>query len=215
MVAIANAWEAEGNARPVLNIAGTPALARQLAEGAPADVVITADAQWMDWLAARDLLRDETRVDVVSNSLVLVASVARTVQVTFDDPAARIAMGDPESVPAGRYAQRVLIQSGDWDEVVPRIVPTENVRAALALAERGEVDFAFVYGSDLRERQSSLEIVSQWPASQDLPIDYPMALASGSSHPEAEQLSQYLQSREAGAIFRAHGFTHLPQQVAP
>ncbi|MBH5320964.1 molybdate ABC transporter substrate-binding protein [Aurantiacibacter sediminis] len=207
MTAIVVRWEAQGNSRPVLNIAGTPALARQLVEGAPADIVITADAQWMDWLEQRDVLQAQTRADLVSNSLVLVASTREAQQLTLDDPDARIALGDPESVPAGRYARTVLVRSGEWAEIAPRIVPTENVRAALALVERGEVEFAFVYGSDLREGKTDAVIISTWPASPDLPITYPIARTAISSHPDAKRFSDFLRSPEAAAILVAYGFS--------
>lgn len=206
MEAVADAWAAKGHARPVLSIAGTPAIARQAAEGTPADLVITADTGWMDWLEARDLLRAGSRTDLLANALALVKSPSAASDAALTDKGVRIAMGDPDTVPAGRYARQVMEEAGQWDAIADAIVPTDNVRTALALVERGEADFAFVYASDLRHYGTGLAIVEIWSDIAGEAILYPVAQLRASHHPDAEELRRFLLSREATGIFARHTF---------
>ncbi|HET7410970.1 MAG TPA: molybdate ABC transporter substrate-binding protein, partial [Paracoccaceae bacterium] len=143
---VADEWARQGHARPVISYAGSQALARQVAAGAPADVVFLADEDWMDTLAEGGFLAPGSRRDVISNAMVIVrpasdgtAGELSPVQALAGE---RIAMGEPETVPAGRYGKAALVSLGLWDMARAKVIPAENVRAALALAERGEVDAA-------------------------------------------------------------------------
>lgn len=218
MEAVADAWEASGEARPDLSIAGTPAIARQAAEGAPADIIITADAAWMDWLAERGHTMSTSRRVVAGNGLVFVWSVINlevpgrpTVSEVAFEPR-QIAVADPDTVPAGRYARVALQSAGLWEDISERIVPTENVRAALRLVEQREADLGIVYASDLRAVHSLL--FAPLPGGESVSVRYPAALASASTHPNAEALLDFLTAPEGTAILCAHGFT-APAGDAP
>lgn len=202
---VADGWEARGHARPVLSFAGTPTLARQVESGAPADLVIFADGEWMDWLAQRQLIDPATRRDLLANRLVLIRpkGAALVTLETLDD--GRLALADPESVPAGRYARAALETLGLWHDLADNVVPAENVRAALALVERGEVELGVVYVSDALA-SALVEQVEVLPQASHQPIRYPAAILAGSPHPDSAGLNQYLQSDAALSIFFAHGF---------
>jgi len=209
----ADAWAAKGHARPVLSFAGSPALARQVEAGAPADLFISADAEWMDHVAAAGMVRKGTRANLVTNRLVLIAPAASTVRLAIAPRFAlaralgkgRLAMADPDAVPAGRYGKAALARLGVWPSVQDRIARAENVRAALVLVERGEAPLGVVYATDARASRR-VRIVGWFPASSHPPIVYPVALLRGSTHREAEGLRRFLLSREAAAIFARHGF---------
>lgn len=206
----AQQWTAQGHAPPVLSFSATPALARQIANGAPADLVITADAQWMDWLEQRDFVREETRRDLLGNRLVLVRPVgglARTLATLA--PGEKLALAEPGSVPAGRYAKAALIALGQWDRIAAQVVPTENVRAALALVERGEVELAIVYASDA-QASLGVEIAALLPPESYPPIRYPLAVSGASTHADSAAFAGFLASGEAMTIFASHGFTPPP-----
>lgn len=207
------AWAAKGHARPVISFAGSPALARQIEAGAPADLFISADKDWMDHVAARGLLRRGTRATLASNRLVLVAPAASTARLTIAPgfPLARalgtgrLAMADPDSVPAGRYGRAALTSLGVWPAVEPRIARAENVRAALALVERGEAPFGIVYATDA-QATARVRVVGVFPASSHPPITYPVAVLRGSTHAGAEPFRRFLLSREGRAILVRRGF---------
>ena len=204
---IADAWAAEGHARPVLSFAGTPTLARQAEAGAPADVFISADAQWMDSLARAGLIRSGTRRTVAGNRMVVVVPAD---DMPFADEFAnvthgRVAMADPDSVPAGRYAKAALESFGGWDEVQSGLIPTDNVRAALALVERGEASRAVVYQSDAMA-SDKVSVIHRFPADATPNIAYPAAVLAASENPDAEGFVAYLGSARAQAILRRHGF---------
>lgn len=211
MEALADTWEAAGEVRPVLSIAGTPAIARQAAEGAPADIIITADDAWMDWLEERGHISSASRRVVAGNSLVFVWSdmhlvvPGRPIVAEVDFAPRHIAMADPDTVPAGRYARTALQSAGLWDAISERIVPTENVRAALRLVEQGEADLGIVYASDLRAVPSLLS--APLSGGESVRVRYPAALATASRHPNAEALLEFFSAPEGSAIFCAHGFT--------
>lgn len=211
--ACADAWAAKGHPRPVLSFAGTPALARQIEAGAPADIFISADEQWMNELARKNLIRHRTRADMAGNRLVLVEAAGKTTQVALEPGPAlsaalrggKLALADPQSVPAGRYARQALTRLGVWSEVSSRIVGSENVRGAAALVSRGEVPLGIVYATDALA-DPALRVVATFPESSHVPITYPLALLGTSTSPEAEGLRQFLLSPEAGTIFRGFGF---------
>lgn len=208
-------WKGQGHPAPVLSFAGTPALARQVEQGAPADIVISADAEWMDWLAERDLVDPGTRRDIASNALVLVAADTQDTGGTIGDRLqalgdGRLAIADPASVPAGRYARAALESMGLWVLVEDRIVPAENVRAALALVESGEARFGIVYASDALASQR-VHRVASFDRADTPPIVYPAARAARSQHAEAQAFLDFLAGPQAQAIFAEHGFSAVGQ----
>jgi molybdate transport system substrate-binding protein len=196
--------------------ASSSVLAKQIEAGAPADVFISADREWMDYLEKRALLRAGSRRDVLGNALVLIAPADSTVQLKiaphFPLAAAlgdgRLASGDPDSVPAGDYARAALTKLGVWQEVAPKLVRAENVRAALAYVARGEAALGIVYRTDALAEQR-VRIVDTFPADTHPPIVYPAALTT-SARPEAGRYLSFLSGEEARAIFARHGFTPLP-----
>lgn len=206
---VADLWAAQGHARPVLSFAGTPALARQVESGAPADLVVFADSEWMDSLAQAGLIDPASRRNLLSNRLMLIRSKdapAVTLETLGDG---RLALADPDSVPAGRYARAALETMGLWQDLADNVVPTENVRAALALVERGEVELGIVYVSDAMASDAVAE-VEFLPEASYPPIRYPAAIVAGSTHPDSAAFNRFLQSDAAMAVFVAHGF-ELPR----
>jgi molybdate transport system substrate-binding protein len=216
MTAAADAWAAKGHARPVISFAASSALARQAAAGAPADLFVSADEEWMDDLQKRGLLVAGTRADLVGNRLVLVASVSdgrgvrlgavtNLVAMLGDG---RLAMADPASVPAGRYGKAALEKIGVWRQVEGKVVRAENVRAALALVERGAARFGIVYATDARASKL-VRIAGMFPPGTHPPIRYPLARLKASTSPDAEGFRRFLLSGEGRAIFARYGFLTL------
>jgi molybdate transport system substrate-binding protein len=197
------------------SFAASSALARQIESGAPADVFVSADVDWMDYLQTRKLIQPGTRRELLGNQLVLIAPTDSTVHLKLGPHAAlaaalgngRLATGDPDSVPVGRYARAALTQLGIWDSVASRIVGAENVRAALALVARGEVPLGIVYRTDALV-ESSVRIVDEFPADSHPPITYPVALPKGAKS-SAAPFATYLATPAADAIFTKYGFTPL------
>lgn len=207
---LAHAWEAQGHARPVLSLAGTPSLARQLEAGAPADIVISADEEWMEWLAANALVDSESRKAIAGNTLVFV----KREDETLPPDGGKIAMADPQSVPAGRYAKAAMEVAGVWDEVSRHVVPAENVRAALLLVERGEAQAGIVYASDAFASDRIRAVPFPHPLPAGLSIRYPAALVNGARHPDAAAFLAFLSSDEAARLICGRGFT-MPEGRAP
>ncbi len=208
--AAADAWARHGHPRPLLSFAASSAAARQIEAGAPADLFVSADEEWMDELAHRGLLAPGTRADLASNRLVLVAPAASHVRVGFTAaelaPLAGgpVAMADPGAVPAGRYGRAALERLGAWPAVAPHVVRAENVRAALALVERGAAPFGIVYLTDARASRA-VRVVGVFPATSHPPIRYPLARVKGGSA-EAEALRRFLLGAEAQSVFARAGF---------
>jgi molybdate transport system substrate-binding protein len=198
------------------SFAASSVLARQIESGAPAEVFLSADVEWMDYLEQRHLLAAGSRHDLLGNRLVLIAPADSTVRVSLGPHlnlsqalgTGRLAMGDPDSVPAGLYARAALEKLGVWSQVSSRVAPAENVRAALAFVARGEAPLGIVYRTDaLAEKR--VRIVDVFPESTHPPIKYPVALLTHSG-PEAAQLIEFLRSARARQIFGRHGFQPLP-----
>jgi len=197
------------------SFAASSVLARQIEAGAPADLFVSADPEWMDYLEQRRLLRLGTRHDLLGNRLVLIAPAASTVQLTLAPHVdlsralanGRLATGDPDAVPVGRYAREALTKLGAWNEVAPHLIPCDNVRAALEFVARGEAELGIVYRTDaLAEKR--VRVVDVFPADSHPPIIYPMALTSRAG-PDAAAFEQFLESDTAGEIFTRHGFRVL------
>jgi len=213
--AAADQWTARGHARPVLSFAASSALARQVEAGAPADLFISADEEWMDRLVGKNLIRPGSRADFLGNRLVLIAPRARPQQLTLAQgaplarslgPSGRLAMADPEAVPAGKYGKAALETLGLWSQLSSRIARAENVRAALALVERGVAPLGIVYATDARA-SARVHVAGTFPASSHPPIRYPLALLRTARHPEADAFRHFLLSPQGRAIFRRFGFS--------
>lgn len=195
------------------SFAASSVLARQIESGAPADVFISADQDWMDYLQQRRLIRADTRSDVAGNALVLIAPVDSRLALKVAPgfalaaalgPTGRLAMADPASVPAGRYAQQALNQLGVWASVQQRSVAADNVRTALNFVARGEAPLGIVYATDARS-EPRVRVVSVFPAGSHDPIVYPAA-ALTSAGPQAAAFVQLLRDPAARAAFMAGGF---------
>lgn len=216
--AAARAYERDGGVPVRVSYAASPTLARQIARGAPADVFVSADRDWMDDLDRRGLLRAGSRRDLLGNTLVLVAPRAqRMPPVAMSRPASitaalgedRLALAFTASVPAGKYARAAFESLGVWNTLRPRVVESENVRAALLLVARGEARMGVVYASDALA-EPRVRVLSTFPARSHPPIVYPVAVVRASRHPRATGFVAWLRTPAAGAIFRRHGLRPLP-----
>ncbi len=211
--AIAAEWRAATGKQVTLSYAASSTLAKQIENGAPADLFISADQDWMDYLEGRQLIDPTTRIDLLGNSLVLIASADGAARVTIAPgfPLAaligdgHLAMGDPDAVPAGRYGKAALSALGVWPEVAGRIAAAENVRAALLLVARGEAPLGIVYLTDAAA-EPAIRIVGRFPPDSHPPIVYPMALTIAHG-PEAPAFVAYLRGPAARKVFEGQGFT--------
>ena len=214
MTEAADAWAARKHARPVVSFAGSPALARQIESGAPADIFVSADEEWMNYVTGKGLIRAGSRVSFLSNRLVLIAPVSSGTRLTIGRNFAlaralgtgRLAMADPDAVPAGKYGKAALENLGVWSSVQGKIARAENVRAAMALVERGEAPFGIVYATDARA-SARVRIIGTFPANSHPAITYPIAILKASTNRDAEGFRRFLLSREGRAIFTRRGFT--------
>lgn len=210
---LAGPVERATGARIRVSYAASSALARQIENGAPAEIFISADLDWMDYLAARKLIRPDSRGNLLGNRLVLIApratKVALTIGKGFGLAAAlgrdRLALANPDVVPAGRYARAALTSLGVWDSVAGRIAAAENVRGALALVSRGESPLGVVYRTDALV-DSGVVVVDTFPESSHPPVIYPVALLPPASA-EAVRVLAFLKAPAALAVFQRHGFT--------
>lgn len=214
MSAAADAWARSGHARPTVSFAASSALARQAIAGAPADLFVSADEEWMDALQQRGLLVPGSRADFLGNRLVLVAPRSSPVAVRLRPGVdlagvlgrGRLAMADPDAVPAGRYGKAALTQIGAWREVEGSVVRAENVRAALALVERGAATMGVVYATDAAASRA-VRVVAMFPAGSHPPIRYPLALLKSSRSAGARAFRAFLLSARGKAIFARYGFS--------
>lgn len=206
-------YEAQTGRAVKVAVASTSTLARQLAAGAEADVFVSADTRWMDWLAARRLVDTASVTVVARNELVAIApaGTARPLDVTQRAAWAaivkkgRIAIGDPLHVPAGHYAKAALVSLGAWEVVAGRVVAADNVRSALALVERGEVPAGIVYATDARITKG-VTVIGRFPSASHPAIVYPAAVVSTSRGSGAADFLAFLKSAKAAAVFAKFGF---------
>ncbi len=213
LTAAADAWAAQGRPRPVISFAASSALARQIDAGAPADIFISADESWMDEVEMHGRVRPGTRVSFLSNSLVLVAPAAHARKLAIGPGfplaralgAGRLAMADPDAVPAGRYGKAALIALGVWPQVQDKIASADNVRTALAFVERGEAPYGIVYATDAHATKA-VRIVGVFPQSTHPPIAYPICVLTGAGSPDADAFRRFLISPSGAAIFKRYGF---------
>ena len=208
----AAAYRVAGGTPVVFNFGGSNALARQIVNGAPVDVFISADEAQIEVVEKADLLGAGTRVPVVGNRLVLVVDSRSRVKAVTDLGVAevrRIAIGDPVAVPAGVYARQYLERINEWTRLQPKIVPVANVRAALTAVQNGSADAAFVYATDARIAPA-LRVVATITGPQAPRIAYPGAVVRTSRQPQAAaKFLEFLRTPPALAIFEKHGFTPL------
>ncbi len=195
--------------------AASSVLAKQIEAGAPADVFFSADTDWVDYVDQRKLLKPGTRHNVVSNRLVLIAPLDSSLQVKIaphlDLAGAlgegKLATGDPDSVPVGKYAKAALEKLGAWDAVSSHLVRAENVRAALAFVARGEAAAGIVYETDAKA-ESRVKVIGVFPEDSHPPITYPIALTTGASA-AAAKFAAYVRSADGAKIFSKYGFQPL------
>jgi len=200
--------------KPVISYAASSALAKQIENGAPADIFISADIDWMDYLSQRGLIKAGTRSDLLRNRLVLIGPADSRIQTEIRRgfPLAqllgdgRLSMADPDSVPAGKYGKAALEKLGVWSSVESRVVRGDNVRTALIFVARGEAPLGIVYQTDAYA-EKKVRVIAQFPQDTHPAIIYPMGITSSSKHASAPEFASYLKSKEARAIFEKYGFS--------
>src|ERR1700761_974207 len=208
-------YEKQSGKQVAVSLAASSALARQIEASGGADVFISADLDWMDYLDNKGLIQHDTRENLLGNRLVLVAGKDVNTTITigqhFDLLSAlkggRLAMADPDSVPAGKYGRTALISLGAWNGVVSPVVNAENVRVALAYVSRGEAPLGIVYETDAKA-DPGVKVVGVFPENSHQPILYPAALVKDAK-PEAPTFLAFLASPAARAVFEKDGFTFL------
>lgn len=207
-------WVTAGHKPLRLSFGSSSTLARQIEQGAPANVFASADEKWMNYLADKGLIVAATRKDLLSNDLVLVVPAAKPLHVkigpNFDlagllGPNGRLAVGDPAHVPVGIYAQQALTKLGLWDTISPRLARTDDVRAGLLLVERGEAPAAIVYGTDAAVSKAVM-VAGVFPAGSHDPITYPFAVVQSGDTPDARALLTFLAGPQAREVFLKRGF---------
>jgi molybdate transport system substrate-binding protein len=219
---IAAQWQKETGKTARISYAASGPLAKQIEAGAPADIFISADVPWMDYVAERKLLKPETRRNLLGNALVLVApadSKAQSMVINAqtdllgllggDD---RLAIGEPKSVPAGNYAEKALTSLGLWDKVKDRLAQAESVRAMLLFVARGEAPAGIVYRTDAHA-EPKVKVLGTFPDSSHAPIVYPIAMIAASNNPDAKAFYEYLSTPAASAIFKRESFDVLPSDA--
>lgn len=210
------AWEAETGKSAKISYAASSALARQIEEGAPADVFISADLDWMTYLSGKGLIKAGSEMKLLGNKIVLVAPADSSAEVkiaTGFDLAGllgegRLAMANVKAVPAGKYGKAALEALGVWAGVEGRIAQAENVRAALKLVATGEAPLGVVYQTDAAV-EPGVKIIGVFPDDSHVPIIYPIAVTARSTSSDAVRFVKYLQADRAKSLFEAQGFTFL------
>jgi len=207
------AWKKESGKEATVSYAASSSLAKQIEHGAPADIFISADEDWMDYLAERKLIKLATRFNLLANTLVLIAPkdsmLTATIAPSF--PLAsligdgRLAVANVDSVPAGKYAKAALIKLGVWETVKDKTAQAENVRAALALVSRGETPLGIVYGTDAHS-DPKVKVLATFPEATHPPIIYPAAETTAATSSDAAAFLAFLKSSAARAVFEAEGF---------
>lgn len=196
-----------------VSYAGSNALAKQIESGAPAQLFISADEAWMDYVTQKNLIVASTRRDMVKNELVIIAPTASLVTLDIAPGFAlaaalgngRLSLANPDVVPAGKYARAALTKLGVWDTVDTKIAGAENVRAALAFVARGEAPLGIVYRTDARA-EPRVRVVAAFPGGLHAPIVYPAAIVAGQDSPAARALLDALTSANASAVWQKYGF---------
>jgi molybdate transport system substrate-binding protein len=211
--AVADAYRSATGNSVTLSFGASSTLARQIDQGAQADIFVSADTDWMDFLQKNGRIADGTRKDLLGNRLVLIAASdsgpVPPIAPHFDLAGAlgnrRLALADPASVPAGKYAKAALTALGVWDSVAPKVAPAENVRVALEYVVRGQAPFGIVYATDAKAAPS-VRVAGTFPADSHPAIIYPAAMVKGAS-PAAKNFLAFLGGVQARAVFEKAGFT--------
>ena len=211
---IAQHYQQGKEVKIVSSFASSSTLARQIEQGAPADLFISADQQWMDYAAQKKTLNDASRITLLGNDLVLVAADAKAQQVAINKSTdwksllkgQRLSVGDPDHVPAGIYAKEALQKLGAWTELEPVLARGNSVRAALALVERNETPYGIVYGSDAIASKK-VTVAGVFPADSHKPVEYPMAMLKDHNSASVTAFYNYLKGPDAAAVFKRYGFT--------
>ncbi|WP_246190426.1 molybdate ABC transporter substrate-binding protein [Pandoraea captiosa] len=207
----------ETGKKPVLVYGASSTLARQIEKGAPADVFISADQDWMDYAQKHDLIDPNTRRNLLGNELVLIAPATTTGDVDLKTgadlaakldhvPNGKLAMGDPAHVPAGLYGKAALEKLGVWSKVQGKVAAADNVRNALLLVARGEAPYGIVYKTDANA-EKRVRIAGTFPADSHAPIVYPVALTKQANRADADPFYKFLQTPTAQATFQRFGFS--------
>jgi len=207
------AYAAHHHVAPVFNYAASSALAHQIEQGANADLFVSADEDWMNYLQQRNLIDAPSRVSLLTNRLVLIAPSDHPLRISIRPhfnlagalAGGHLAMADPDSVPAGRYGRAALTSLGVWDAVSPLVVRGENVRAALRFVETGDAAAGIVYATDA-QASTRVVVAGVFPENTHPPITYPAAIVAGHVSDATTDFAHFLRSPEAHAIFRRHGF---------
>jgi molybdate transport system substrate-binding protein len=210
---LGKAYQAMGKGKIIASYASSSDLARQIEHGAPADLFISADQQWADYLDQRGLLDKATRLDLLRNELVLIVPAASGASLAIAPNFklaealgdSRLAVGDPDHVPAGIYARQSLEQLGVWSAVEPKLARAGSVRAALLFVERGDCPFGIVYRSDAQS-DPKVKVIGMFPEDSHSPVVYPAALVTGHHSAAAVEFLHFLASPEAAAVFVRYGF---------
>jgi len=206
----------------VASYAASSALAKQIAQGAPADVFVSANIKWMDFLQKQMLIQPATRINLLGNVLVLIAPKASKLDHVaigkgFDIAKlagdGRIAVADVKAVPAGLYAKAALTSLGAWKAAEPKLAQAENVRAALAYVARGETPLGIVYATDA-DVEPGVKIIGAFPEDSHPPIIYPVAATATSRNAQVTRYLHFLQTPAAKAIFEKYGFSFLIKPVS-
>jgi len=213
---VAAAWTAETGHTAVMSYAGSSALARQIQEGAPADIFISASVDWMDAIEATGDLREGSRRDILGNTLVLIAHGRDAAPVTIDESldlvgmldGGRLSMALVEAVPAGVYGKAALTSLGLWDVVEPLVAQSDNVRAALGFVAQDEAPLGIVYATDAAV-VDNVTVIGTFPEGSHDPITYPAGITAQSESPVAEAFLDFMTSDTARAIWLELGFTVL------
>jgi molybdate transport system substrate-binding protein len=207
-------WVAAGHQPLRMSFGSSSTLARQIEQGAPANLFGSADEKWMDYLGERNLIVNETRKNLLGNDLVLVVPADRPRHVAIEPgfdllgllgPTGRLAVGDPTNVPVGIYAEQALKKLGIWDSVSLRLAPSEDVRSGLLLVERGEAPAGIVYATDAAVSKAVM-VAGTFPANTHDPISYPFAVIKAGDTTEARKLLAFLAGPQARAVFVRLGF---------
>jgi molybdate transport system substrate-binding protein len=207
-------WQKETGKKAVVAYAASSALAKQIEQGAPAQMFISADLDWMDYLAGKKFIKSDTRSNLLGNRLVLIAPKDKAqpleIKPGFDLARflgdGRLAMANVEAVPAGKYGKAALEKLGTWESVAGKIAQSENVRAALLLVSRGEAPAGIIYQTDAAA-DPNVKVIGTFPENTHPPIIYPIALTAIAAHPDATAFLAYLKSAKARPLFEAQGFT--------
>ena len=214
--AVKAAWGGDGGKKATISYGASSALAKQIKSGAPADIFVSADLDWMAYLSEKNLTKKDTEVKLLGNSIVLVAPADSTVATEIEDGfdlagllgEGKLAMANVDAVPAGKYGKAALEKLGAWTAVEGKVAQAENVRAALALVSTGEAPLGIVYKTDAAA-DKKVKIVGTFPEGSHKPIVYPAAITAESKDDDAAAFLTCMQSAKAKALFEEQGFTVL------